>query len=142
MAEKVKMILKSNMFVCVLLIVLISLTTAMFASDFRIKAGAMEEGVVFGQWYVVDSNGDNLRESAVYQATSDGFVMVSNIVPNSYGSIAETEPINKYDDMTRIVSPGGFIMPVKKGQYWRIHQFWDIRWMPIGNGSAPVFIKT
>ncbi len=73
MAEKVKSML-SNMVVCVLVLGGICLVSVVFSADFKIKGGAVEEGIFFGDWMDEDSDANSLASLGNYKATSDGFV--------------------------------------------------------------------
>ncbi|HDY88247.1 MAG TPA: hypothetical protein ENH82_09065 [bacterium] len=154
MAEKVKDMLKSNIGLCVLVLIAIGVTSIVFAADFKVKEGALEEGVVFGEWITADSNSDTFAKYGIYQATSDGFVVAwvmtdqgaSGIeLLSDSNSAPETIIAETYSSGPESSSPSraSITVPIKKGDYWRIQissgeYNYAIFWLPLGKGGAPV----
>ena len=151
MAKKVKNILKNNMVLCVLILVAIGLASFVFAADFKIKEGAIKEGIVFGSWKTTDSNSTTLSQDNVYKAESDGFVCVHTDSLNSDGGhiAGFTDGSNPPATLRSYCVTGAvygahpvlnFTMPVKKGDYWKVTESGNgtptILWIPIGNGDC------
>lgn len=151
MAEKVKNMLKNNMVLCVMILAAIGFTSFVFAADFKVKAGALEEGVIFGEWMTEDSDNNDFVNLGIYQATSDGFVVAS-----CYSSAGSTAQITAYTDSSSSagtqrlkttseedmhISYSCITLPVKQNDYWKLNigsAAYTIYWIPLGNGSAPV----
>ncbi|MFC1677988.1 hypothetical protein ACFL3G_13135, partial [Planctomycetota bacterium] len=146
MAKKIKNMLRNKMVVCVLVLVAIGLTSVVFGADFKIKEGAIEEGIVFGDWTATDSNSDAFSRIGVYKASTDGFVVAWSENPVSQTYIqAYTDSSNP---PTTIRSKNhaddgqaGITLPVKKDDYWKITvqptSDHTIYWIPLGDGGAP-----
>jgi len=124
-------------------------------------AGPAGETPTFGSWQggtVSNNNANNLFNlNTIYQASSDGFIVVSNSVCAEFGGIQNTivtgmtgSNPNSLPTIATIGSDYGnapspifyddsFTMPVKKGDYWEVtgqlQQFVTItvNWLPFGN---------
>jgi len=150
MAKKVKNMLKNNMVLCVLILVAIGLTSVVLAADFKVKEGAIEEGVVFGSWTDKDSESNAFVRNEIYKAQADGFVLAScenEDVVVLRGYMDSNNPPTTKRLYTNSHYDGPPIrecitLPVKKDDYWKLQMsILDdsaIYWIPIGNGGAPV----
>ncbi len=104
---------------------------------------------VFGAW-------ENKAVNTVYQASTDGFVVVNLIMPSGSGRSCAAQGFtdSKSSPATLRISAsvvdnggygyswpqyGGFNMPVRKGNYWKVTTRGNVcsgafvNWMPLGN---------